>query len=308
MINQISFKNYKAFESGEMKIKPITILLGANSIGKSSLLQFILMLQQTAVANENYQAALKLHGGFLSLGEGRNIFRKHNIDKPLTIKVNFEDDYLANWLSGNLLYEKVEELFEYVRMTDNIKLRLKDKFPFKESIQSDEIKNFRKFLNHKNHKQDIKSYPNLNAIINSIIDYAIENSKLIRKHYNDKEFLNDYYFYRLNNSFKHIESRKPDIINGLDFIKKLSEFFKDKPEFAFEYEILLIDNTLRIKSFKLTINNNSIFDINLEISKVQKFSFNCQLIADKSINTKVGETIKKIIISPRTIFLLLTQI
>ena len=48
MIQKISFQNYKAFERGEIKIKPITILLGANSVGKSSIINLLLMLQQTA--------------------------------------------------------------------------------------------------------------------------------------------------------------------------------------------------------------------------------------------------------------------
>lgn len=38
MIRKISFENYKAFKSGELKLKPITILLGANSVGKAALL------------------------------------------------------------------------------------------------------------------------------------------------------------------------------------------------------------------------------------------------------------------------------
>ena len=39
MLNKLSFKNYKAFAEGQVKIKPITILLGANSVGKSSIMQ-----------------------------------------------------------------------------------------------------------------------------------------------------------------------------------------------------------------------------------------------------------------------------
>ena len=37
MLKEICFKNYKAFDNGKLNIKPITILLGANSIGKASV-------------------------------------------------------------------------------------------------------------------------------------------------------------------------------------------------------------------------------------------------------------------------------
>ncbi|MCL3781384.1 hypothetical protein EMN47_13420 [Prolixibacteraceae bacterium JC049] len=47
MLQKIHVENYKAFESADIPIKPITILLGANSVGKSSIIQLLLLLQQT---------------------------------------------------------------------------------------------------------------------------------------------------------------------------------------------------------------------------------------------------------------------
>lgn len=67
MIKKIRFVNYKAFKEGEIKIKPITILLGANSVGKSSIVNLLLMLQQTASSN-TYKSALRLHGENVSMG------------------------------------------------------------------------------------------------------------------------------------------------------------------------------------------------------------------------------------------------
>ena len=54
MVSGIKFNNYKAFREGHLEIKPITILLGANSVGKSSLIQLFLLLQETAIS-ENYK-------------------------------------------------------------------------------------------------------------------------------------------------------------------------------------------------------------------------------------------------------------
>lgn len=45
-MRSIKFRKYKAFESGELELKPLTLLLGANSSGKSSILHLLLMLER----------------------------------------------------------------------------------------------------------------------------------------------------------------------------------------------------------------------------------------------------------------------
>ena len=62
LLNKLNLNNFKAFKNlGNFKLKPITILCGTNSCGKSSLLQSILLLKQT---NESkYQNAPLLFDG-----------------------------------------------------------------------------------------------------------------------------------------------------------------------------------------------------------------------------------------------------
>jgi len=49
MLTSLSLTNFKAWKSiGKMRLAPITALFGTNSSGKSSILQFLLMLKQTA--------------------------------------------------------------------------------------------------------------------------------------------------------------------------------------------------------------------------------------------------------------------
>ncbi|MBK9257143.1 MAG: AAA family ATPase [Saprospiraceae bacterium] len=84
MISKINLTNYKAFDKAELKIKPITILLGANSVGKSSIIQFLLLLEQTVLAEQrNYKSALKLNGNYVNLGETTNLHRRHDTNIPL---------------------------------------------------------------------------------------------------------------------------------------------------------------------------------------------------------------------------------
>lgn len=299
MLQEICFKNYKAFDNGKLKIKPITLLLGANSIGKTSILQFILMLQQTALSNENYKAALKLHGGFLSLGEGKNIFRKQNTEKPVVLRLNFENENLSSQLSQGLIKEKIGEIYEYARITDSVKLSLKEK---NLTINQD-LKNFQRiFSNHRIFKDDFKIDDKIINSINSILDYSIENTKVIRKQQKEKEILNDYYLYRLNRTFRSIENKRNEIVYGIEFIKKLSKMIKPNTRFGLEFEICLKDNILLIKSFSLFVDEDLIFQVSMELHKEQKFNFHSPLFENQSFSNKINDVIKKYFVQPRTIF------
>lgn len=109
MISSIGFKNYKAFASGEMTFKPITILLGANSVGKSSIIQLMLMLLQSATDKADL-SALKTNGGIVSFGNIANLFRNRNTTKPIELSIGLDEGF-AYWLRRNPLesiYKRLE--------------------------------------------------------------------------------------------------------------------------------------------------------------------------------------------------------
>lgn len=87
MIKNISFNNYKSFKQGSIKIKPLTLFLGVNSIGKSSVLQLLLMLSQTITTEKTYKSPLKLNGDLVSLGEFKNLFHGQQTDKPFIFSI-----------------------------------------------------------------------------------------------------------------------------------------------------------------------------------------------------------------------------
>ena len=47
MLTQLRFENFKSWQAAKLPLAPLTALFGANSSGKSSLLQFLLLLKQT---------------------------------------------------------------------------------------------------------------------------------------------------------------------------------------------------------------------------------------------------------------------
>ena len=104
MLPNIHLKNYKAFQQATIPLKPITILLGANSVGKSSLIQLMLMLQQTGKAGfKSYKSPLKLYGGYVNLGDSINLFRNQNDKEPLQIGFDIKSNRLKNYLKEELI-------------------------------------------------------------------------------------------------------------------------------------------------------------------------------------------------------------
>lgn len=103
MITKIRVKNYKGFKEAEIPIKPITVLLGANSSGKSSILQLLLLLQQTAEeTTASYKSALKIFGNRISIGKSENLF--YGLDRriPIFIQIDFRDEQIKDALVGAL--------------------------------------------------------------------------------------------------------------------------------------------------------------------------------------------------------------
>ncbi|MCE9685465.1 DUF3696 domain-containing protein [Shewanella sp. AS16] len=91
MFKEIKCKNYKAFESFSLELKPLTILLGANSFGKSSILNLLLMLTQSVNSNELSDSPLRINGSLVGFGEAENVIRKMNEDNILSISITSSD-------------------------------------------------------------------------------------------------------------------------------------------------------------------------------------------------------------------------
>ena len=189
MLETIKLKNYKAFEEATIPLKPITILLGANSVGKSSLIQMILMLQQTGKAGfKSYKSPLKLYGGYVNLGDSINLFR--NKDESNSLKIGFElkSSLLGQYLKEDLLRSYVRRFFEiplYMPIKGLQDLRAKD---------INNIENFELYLDtlieilNKATKEEYKQQ--LKWILNKNSDFSI--AKLDRS--SKKYFLQTYSF------------------------------------------------------------------------------------------------------------------
>ncbi|MFC2095083.1 AAA family ATPase [Candidatus Bipolaricaulota bacterium] len=116
MIHSYSFRNYKAFEKGEIVLKPITILIGANSVGKTSILELLLLMQQTALeATSKYRSALKPHGRYVSAGHPSALFLNGQTRRQLGLEFGFDSRELGQLLSKQLLAQLAEGLRDAIR-------------------------------------------------------------------------------------------------------------------------------------------------------------------------------------------------
>ena len=93
MLQELSVYNYKAFVESTVPIRPITILLGANSVGKSSIIQLLLGLSQTAEEDtHSYKSALKIYGSSVNFGSIENIFHGKKTNLTLGIDITINDN------------------------------------------------------------------------------------------------------------------------------------------------------------------------------------------------------------------------
>lgn len=95
-LRRIDLGYFKSVLDESVELGPLTVVVGANSSGKSTLLQAVLAVAQ-AVRHASPSAAFPLNGEFLELGsyrESRN-FRASDQSEPITIGLGVVDEICA---------------------------------------------------------------------------------------------------------------------------------------------------------------------------------------------------------------------
>ncbi|WP_440070467.1 DUF3696 domain-containing protein [Streptosporangium sp. OZ121] len=94
MITKLRLKNFKAWEdSGVVEFGPITAFFGSNSSGKTSFLQSLLLLKQTAESADRGRV-FDLGGpaSLAALGTFRDITFRHNVDHVVGIDIGWREE------------------------------------------------------------------------------------------------------------------------------------------------------------------------------------------------------------------------
>lgn len=86
---QIRWQNFRSFkDTGWLQIKPITVLIGPNNSGKTSILAPLLLLNQTLNSIDG-DHALITRGGLIDVGSYEDLIHNHEVDLPLSLAVGF---------------------------------------------------------------------------------------------------------------------------------------------------------------------------------------------------------------------------
>ncbi|NJN21089.1 MAG: DUF3696 domain-containing protein [Leptolyngbya sp. RL_3_1] len=98
MLETLRFQNFKSWrDTGDIRLASITGLFGTNSSGKSSILQFLLMLKQT-VESRDRQQVLELGNEqtYVDLGSTKDFLHKHEIPARLNFSCSWKtlDEFL----------------------------------------------------------------------------------------------------------------------------------------------------------------------------------------------------------------------
>lgn len=103
LINSLGLKNFKCFEELDVTFAPITLLTGANSSGKSSLINAILAVLQT----EGFPYILSPNGQYVNLGSFEEMVRANNKRNNFEINIDIAKSYgLQNELKKNKISVK----------------------------------------------------------------------------------------------------------------------------------------------------------------------------------------------------------
>ena len=146
----LAVDNFKGFATkNTIKIKPITLIYGPNSYGKSSIMQSLLLLNQTINEGKDYNNVNLLpNGTIVSLGAFNDFLNKQNDNNEIKIEISLPDDHyfqnnydkflnLASDFYKKREYEKAIEDFDRAIKLSEIGIKLGDKEKMPTSILSE---------------------------------------------------------------------------------------------------------------------------------------------------------------------------
>lgn len=141
MINSFSLTNFKNIDHlDKRELRPITILCGANSCGKSSILQSILLMKQTLESKDPNQSFL-LNGRLVHLGSLENIIHGKNLKDKITFNFRVSIDKNKNlgnsrnkgiplkYLVLELIPEEYHNKYRYIEADFSITFGIKEGTP-----------------------------------------------------------------------------------------------------------------------------------------------------------------------------------
>ena len=96
MLRKIKLSNFKCFQSLELNCSPLTLLCGLNGMGKSSVIQALLVLRQSFASGDLNENRLVLGGELADLGTGADVLFEGAESDSVGVELQC-DEILTPW-------------------------------------------------------------------------------------------------------------------------------------------------------------------------------------------------------------------
>lgn len=255
-MKRIKFQNYKAFTQGEMELRPLTLLLGANSSGKSSILHLLLMLEQTINCQDDLKSAFKANGHSVSMGEDINLLKDMNRQSSMVLEIDVSP---SNFFSEIKSFHNLLNQSLILGFMNNLKFNSPENFKVFEQASREWV----------------------NQIINSENDRSLDIAKtyleIVSK---DKDNLLSYLLEtkaakkRVRNEWwkKYTIEELSQMINDLRAcFKTFEEEFKEVPSVVSLKYVISYNKTLRrlkVKDCSILVDDRELLAISLNRNKL----------------------------------------
>ena len=97
MIKEIALSNFKCFQSQTFHLREFTLLSGLNGMGKSSLIQSLLLLRQSHQQGLIKAGGISLNGELVHLGTARDALYDGAEEEIISFAVSFKGGKRAEW-------------------------------------------------------------------------------------------------------------------------------------------------------------------------------------------------------------------
>lgn len=116
MIQAIKLFNFKCFQEQELRLKPLTLLAGLNSSGKSTIIQSFLLLRQSYLENLLPAKGLTLNGKLVELGTAKDVLFEEADEDEIGFELN---DDLPGSLSLRFEYKEESDVLALLNPEPN---------------------------------------------------------------------------------------------------------------------------------------------------------------------------------------------
>ncbi|MFV8371090.1 AAA family ATPase [Flavobacterium sp. LB2P74] len=96
MITNIYIKNFKILNEVDITLSNLNLISGKNSVGKSSLMQVLLLLRQSFEKNTLLNSGLLLQGDYVKIGKGKDALTRDTLDEFIQFAITWEDESFLN--------------------------------------------------------------------------------------------------------------------------------------------------------------------------------------------------------------------